>query len=354
MDALKIKPAHECKYDFVALGEVMLRLDPGEGRISTAGSFDVWEGGGEYNVAKGLSYCFKMRTSIVTSLVDNDIGQLIKGRILQGGVDFSLIKWEPFDGIGGISRNGLYFMERGFGIRGAKGVSDRGLTAVSQLKPGDIDWEDLFGNQGVRWFHTGGIFAGLSDSTPDVIEEAMSIAKKYGTIISYDLNYRPSLWEKRGGKEASAIQNNQFKRYLDMQIGIDADTDFFLNPDRSDLKKAINNSVKDFPNIKVVASTIRNYKTASINDWGAICRVNGEFFEAKEYKNLEILDRVGGGDAFGAGLIYGFLTNRDPQKAINYGLAHGAICMTTPGDTTMSTLEEVENAMSNHSGKVFR
>ncbi len=350
---MKIKSRNECKYDFVALGEVMLRLDPGEERISTARSFQPWEGGGEYNVAKGLSKCFKMRTGIATALVKNDVGELIKSMILQGGVDSSLIKWEPCDGMGRTSRNGLYFMERGFGIRGAKGISDRGLTAVSQLKPGDIDWEDLFGIQGVRWFHTGGIFAGLSDSTPDVIEEAMSIAAKHGTIISYDLNYRPSLWEQRGGKEASNRMNNQFKKYIDVQIGIDAETSLFLNPG-SGLKKAIDNSVKDFPNIKVVASTIRNYKSATINDWGAICRINGEFYEAKEFKNLEIHDRVGGGDSFASGLIYGFLTDSTPEKAINYGLTHGALCMTTPGDTSMSSLEEVENTMLNHSGNMFR
>ncbi len=354
MDSLKIKPADECKYDLVSLGEVMLRLDPGEGRICTARSFKTWEGGGEYNVAKGLSRCFGMRTAIVTALVDNDIGRLIKGNMLQGGVGDSLIKWVADDGMGRTARNGLYFMERGFGIRGAKGVSDRGLTAVSQLKTGDIDWEKIFGKQGVRWFHTGGIFAGLSESTPGVIEEAMSIAKKYGTIVSYDLNYRPSLWEERGGKEASNTQNNQFKPYLDVQIGIDAESAVFLNPDRSHLKKAMVDSIKDFSNIKLVASTIRDCKTASLNDWGSICWVDGEFCEGKEYRNLGILDRVGGGDAFAAGLIYGFLANKGPQKALDYGSTHGALCMTTLGDTSMSYLEEVESLLSDDSGGIFR
>lgn len=174
---LNVKDAASCKYDMISLGEIMLRLDPGEGRIKTARSFRAWEGGGEYNVARGLRRCFGMRTAAVTALADNEVGRLVEDFMLEGGVDTSLIKWVPYDGIGRTVRNGLNFTERGFGIRGALGVSDRGNTAVSKLKPGDIDWEHIFGELGVRWFHTGGIFAALSETTAEVVIEAVKTAK---------------------------------------------------------------------------------------------------------------------------------------------------------------------------------
>ncbi len=204
---LRLRPAEECAFDLVALGEVMLRLDPGEGRVRTARSFRVWEGGGEYNVARGLRRCFGLRTAVVTALADNDVGRLLEDLVLQGGVDTSLVRWAPFDGVGRTVRNGLNFTERGFGVRGAIGVSDRGHTAASQLKAGDVDWEHLFGTLGVRWFHTGGIFAALSETTPAVVEEAMSAAARHGTIVSYDLNYRPSLWKAVGGVERAREVN---------------------------------------------------------------------------------------------------------------------------------------------------
>src|SRR5690554_4731081 len=195
MAKLNIKPADQCKYDLVSLGEVMLRLDPGEGRVRTARSFQVWEGGGEYNVARGMRRCFGLRTAVVTAFADNDIGRLIEDFVFQGGVDTSWIKWVPYDGVGRQVRNGLNFTERGFGIRGAVGIPDRGNTAASQMKPGDIDWDHLFGKEGVRWFHTGGIFAALSESTAALTEEAVEAAQRHGVIVSYDLNYRPSLWK---------------------------------------------------------------------------------------------------------------------------------------------------------------
>ncbi|MCP4755580.1 MAG: sugar kinase [Proteobacteria bacterium] len=349
-----IKSAEECQYDLLALGEVMLRLDPGDHRIRTTRSFQTWEGGGEYNVAKGLSRCFRLRTGIVTALVDNDVGRLVEGYIRQGGVDVSLINWLPFDGIGRTARNGIYFMERGFGIRGAHGVSDRGMTAVSQLKKGDIDWDYIFGKQGVRWFHTGGIFAGLSSTTPDVIEEAMVSARKHGTIVSYDLNYRPSLWESLGGKEKSDAQNRRFKPYLDLLIGVEPEEPTPGPMNRSDFEKAVVRTTAEFPNLKVVASTRRRVHSATRNDWGASCWANGELYEAEEIKNLEIFDRVGGGDGFVAGLIYGLLTSNDPQKAVDYGAALGALAMTTPGDTPMATLAEIEAVAAGRQGETNR
>ena len=364
--AFKIKKAEECKYDELSLGEIMLRLDPGEGRIHTTRSLRVWEGGGEYNVARGLRRCFGMRTAVVTAFADNPVGRLVEDFILQGGVDVSFIKWMPYDGIGRTVRNGLNFTERGFGIRGAVGCSDRGNTAASQLKKGDIDWEKIFGEIGVRWFHTGGIFAALSATTPEVILEAMEVAKKYGTIISYDLNYRPSLWKAIGGKEKAQQVNKEIAKYVDVMIGNEEDFTACLgfevegvDKNLTDLevdsfKKMIEKVVKTYPNFKATATTLRGVKTATVNDWGAICWVDDNFYEATHRPGLEILDRVGGGDSFASGFIYGMMVLQNPQKAVEYGAAHGALAMTTPGDTTMATLAEVEKIVGGGGARVVR
>ena len=260
----------------------------------------------------------------------------------------------------------MNFTERGFGVRGALGVSDRGHTAVSQLKKGDIDWETIFGTYGVRWLHTGGIFADLSESTPGVIEEAMAAAKKYGTVISYDLNYRPSLWQSIGGKAKAQEVNRRLAQYVDVMIGNEEDFTACLNfkvegldenlssLDVTNFKKMIEVAVTEFPNFKVTGTTLRTVKSAGINDWGAICWAGGEFYEAPLRENLEIFDRVGGGDSFGSGLIYGFMTTGDPQTAVNYGAAHGALAMTTPGDTTMANVKEVEKIMAGGGARVVR
>jgi 2-dehydro-3-deoxygluconokinase len=366
MAALDIKSAESCRYDLISLGEIMLRLDPGPGRIHTTRSFKVWEGGGEYNVARGLRKCFGLRTAIVTAFADNAVGRLVEDFILQGGVDTLFIKWVPFDGIGRTVRNGLNFTERGYGVRSALGVSDRGNTAVSKLEKGDIDWEEIFGTHGVRWLHTGGIFAALSETTPDVIEEAMDVAKKYGTIISYDLNYRPSLWQSIGGKEKAQEVNRRLAQYVDVMLGNEEDFTACLgfevkgldenlsSLDVTNFKKMIEVAVKEFPNFKVTGTTLRTVKSANINDWGAICWAGGEFYEAPLRENLEIFDRVGGGDSFASGLIYGFIKTGDAQKAVNYGAAHGALAMTTPGDTSMATVKEVEKIVGGSSARVVR
>ncbi|MBW1790751.1 MAG: sugar kinase, partial [Deltaproteobacteria bacterium] len=344
---LTIKSIEKCKWDLLALGEVMLRFDPGEGRIHTSRQFRVWEGGGEYNVARGLRRCFGMRSAVVTAFADNQVGRLVEDLILQGGVDVSLIRWIPYDGIGRTVRNGLNFTERGFGIRGALGCSDRGHTAASQLKKGDIDWDEIFGNRGVRWFHAGGIFAALSETTPDLIIEAMIAAKKYGTVISYDLNYRPSLWKASGGKKKAQEVNKRIAKYVDVMLGNEEDFTACLGfevkgvdknlseLDASSFKKMMEDVVKVYHGLTVVATTLRRVKTATINDWGAICWMDGRFYSAVEMQNMEILDRIGGGDSFASGLIYGFLKTGDPEKAVNYGAVHGALAMTTPGDTSM-------------------
>jgi len=363
---LEIKPAGSCRYDCVSLGEIMLRLDPGEGRVKNTRQFTVWEGGGEYNVTRGLRKCFGLQSAVVTSFADNDIGRLIEDFILQGGVDTRFVKWVPYDGVGRTVRNGLNFTERGYGLRAALGIPDRGNSAAGQLKAGDIDWEEIFGKLGARWFHTGGIFAALSETTPGVIEEAVKAAKKHGTIVSYDLNYRASLWKSIGGKEKAIEVNRRLAPYIDVMIGNEEDFTAALGFEVKGMdenissieidsyKNMIKYAVKQFPNFKVIATTLRTVKTASVNDWGAICYHDGEFHQAAHRENLEILDRVGGGDSFASGLIYGFLTFNDPAKAVEYGAAHGALAMTTPGDTSMASLKEVEHLVKGGSARVKR
>lgn len=363
---LDIKPAQSCKYDLLSLGEVMLRFDPGEGRIHTAREFKVWEGGGEYNVARGLRRCFGLRTAIATAFAENDVGRLLEDLILQGGVSTEFIRWAPFDGVGRKTRNGLNFTERGFGVRGGVGVSDRGLTAASQLKVGDFDWDEVFGKLGVRWLHTGGIFAALSDSTPQLVLEAVRAAKKHGTIVSYDLNFRPSLWKSIGGAKRAQEVNREIARYVDVMIGNEEDFTACLglevegaDANLSHLevrafRKMIEKAVEAFPNFRVTATTLRTVRSASRNDWSAICWADGKFHEAPHRENLDVLDRIGGGDSFASGLVYGFLKFGDPQKAVEYGAAHGALAMTTPGDTSMASLKEVEALVHGGSARVQR
>lgn len=363
---LKIRPAEECRYDAVSLGEVMLRLDPGEGRIRTARQFRAWEGGGEYNVVRGLCRCFGMKTGIITAFADNEVGRLMEDFILQGGVDTSLIKWMPTDGIGRICRNGLNFTERGFGIRGAVGCSDRANTAISQTKPEDFDFDDIFGRQGARWLHTGGIYAALSEQSCETVLAAIKTAKRYGTIVSYDLNYRPSMWSAIGGLEKAREVNKEIAKYVDVMIGNEEDftacLGFEIEGNDANLKelnldaykKMINEAAKTYPNFKAVATTLREVKTATVNDWSAICWADGEIYKAKDYKGLEIMDRVGGGDSFASGLIYGLMTTADIQLAVDYGAAHGALAMTTPGDTTMASRKEVEAVMDGVGARVQR
>ena len=336
----------------------MLRLDPGDTRVSTARRFDVYEGGGEYNVARGLKRCFRMDTAIVTALADNPVGRLLQDLIYQGGVDQSLIDWVEYDGVGRSVRNGLNFTERGFGIRGALGCSDRGHTAVSQLKPGKIDWDEIFGNQGARWFHTGGIFCALSETTPDVAAEAMQAARRHGVIVSYDLNYRASLWKSIGGKKQAQAVNRRLAPLVDVMLGNEEDFSAALGFEVTGIdvrafQRMIEIVLKEFP-FAVVATTLRTATTASRNDWGAICFADGVFHEAKTRKDLEIYDRVGGGDSFASGLIYGLLTGQSPQWAVECGAAHGALAMTTPGDTSMATREEVLQAMERDGARITR
>jgi len=364
--SLQIKPATACAFDQMSLGEIMIRLDPGEGRIRTARHFTAWEGGGEYNTSRGLRKCFGLRTAVATAFVDNEVGRLLEDFVMQGGVCTDFIKWRDDDGTGRTVRNGLNFTERGFGIRGAVGVSDRGNTAASQIKPGDFDWEHIFGKLGVRWLHTGGIFAALSETTAAAAIEAVKAAKKHGTIVSYDLNYRPSLWKSIGGLKKAREVNREIAKYVDVMIGNEEDftaslgfevagADHNISTIEIDAFKAmIETAVKEYPNFKVAATTLRRVITATKNDWGAICWHDGKFHESRQYPELEILDRVGGGDGFASGLAFGFLEFNDAQKAVDYGAAHGALASTTPGDTSMATRKEVEKQIAGGGARVVR
>ena len=366
MCAMNIKNAKECLFDEISLGEVMLRLDPGEGRIKTTRSFTAWEGGGEYNVARGLRRAFGLRTAVVTAFAENDIGRLVEDLILQGGVDTRYIQWQKYDGIGRTVRNGLNFTERGFGLRGAVGISDRGNTAASQLKADSIDWDSIF-SQGVRWFHTGGIYAGLSESTPGVIEAAMKSAKKYGTKISYDLNFRPSLWSAIGGQAKAQEVNKRLAPYVDVMIGNEEDfteslgfkveglSSQFTEIDHGAFGAMVEEVVKSYPNLEVIATTLRKVHTASDNDWSAIVwsKETG-LLHSKRYEHVEVLDRVGSGDSFASGLIFGLLDGRSLAEALELGVAHGALAMTTPGDTTMASKSEVEKLAKGGSARVER
>jgi 2-dehydro-3-deoxygluconokinase len=364
---LALRAPDDCTFDVVALGEVMLRLDPGEERIHTARSFRVWEGGGEYNVARGLHRCFGLRTAIATALCDNDVGRLVEDLILQGGVDRRLIRWTPYDGVGHAARNGLNFTERGFGVRGALGVSDRGHTAVAALRPGDMDWEHLFGELGVRCLHTGGIFAALSPSTAQAAEEAMRAARRHGTVVSYDLNYRPSLWSAAGGPPAAQVVNRRLAPLVDVMLGNEEDFTACLGftvPDApADLstidaaafRAMIADVTATYDNLSVVATTLRTVRSASVNDWGAIAwSPDTGFVEATHRPGLEIMDRVGGGDSFASGLLYGLLELRDITAAVEYGAAHGALAMTTPGDTSTARLAEVRRLVEHGGARIHR
>lgn len=365
MEAITTKQ-EKCRWDCLSLGEVMLRLDPGEHRIHTARQFNVWEGGGEYNVARGLRRCFGLKTAIATALADNPVGRLVEDLMLQGGVDPSLVRWMPYDGVGRTVRNGLNFTERGYGVRAAVGCSDRGHTAVSRIKSGDFDWDEIFGtSNGSRWFHTGGIFAALSDSTPLVAAEAMDAARKYETPVSFDLNYRDSLWKSIGGKAKAQEVNRDLARKVDLLLGNEEDfsamlgislegvTEEFGELPIASYETMLREVAAAYPNLKMVATTLRTAHTACRNAWGAMAVYQDRIVHVAQ-RDVEILDRVGGGDSFASGLIYGILAGESVEWAMRCGVAHGALAMTTPGDTSTATRAEVERVMKGGSARIAR
>ncbi len=351
---LKNKKTDSCRWDLVSLGEVMLRFDPGDERIETARNFRVWEGGGEYNVARSLSKVFRMRSAIVTALADNKIGRLIEDLVTQSGVDRSEIFWRETDGISRETRNGIYFMERGFGLRPPTACSDRGNTAVSQLKTGDIDWHGIFEKKQTRWFHTGGIFTGLSDSAPEVALEAMKIARENETIVSYDLNYRDSLWKGRGGREASDTVNAELLKHADVVFGVEGFDSRLSHFDEAKFRESASNMISRFPNLKIAASTMRDVKSASSHSLGGVCFADDKVYKANSFKDLNVLDRVGSGDAFAAGFIYGLLSGSDYEESLNLGVTNSALTLTTPGDNSCATLSEVRNIAVDQKGTLSR
>jgi 2-dehydro-3-deoxygluconokinase len=341
---LKTKHKKDCRWDFAALGEVMLRFDPGDDRIHNARSFRVWEGGGEYNVARSLVKVFRLDAAIVTALADNQIGRLVEDLIAQGGVDASEIIWRETDGISRRTRNGMYFIERGFGLRSPVGCSDRGNTAISQIRTGDVDWQKIFGAAGgARWFHTGGIFAGLSGTTSVEALEAMRKAREYGSIGSYDLNYRDSLWSERGGREAANALNRELLPFADVVFGIENFKATFSDYTEENFRCAASELISKFPNLQIAATILRDVHSASRHSLSAVCIAGGDVFKADDYADVEVLDRVGSGDAFAAGLIYGLLNDADIRYSLGCGLANSLLTLTTPGDGSAATLAEIEN-----------
>jgi 2-dehydro-3-deoxygluconokinase len=361
------RPAGECAYDIVSLGEVMLRLDPRDRRIRTTRGFDAWDSGAEYNVARAFRRCFGLRGAIVTAFADNEVGRLLEDIILSSGLDTSFVHWAPYDGVGRSVRNGLNFSERGFGVRGAVGCVDRGHTAISQLRPDDVDWHEIFAVRGARWFHTGGIMAGLSDQAAETTLAAITAARAAGTVVSYDLNYRPSLWKAVGGTARAQEVNRELAKHVDVMIGNEEDftaclglqvegvDEALLELDTDAYRRMIERAADEYPNFRVVATTLRQVRSATRNDWGAVAwsRTRG-FAVATHRPDLEIFDRLGGGDSFASGLAYGLLEKDDLQLAVEYGAANGALAMTTPGDTTTATLAEIERLVAGAGARVQR
>jgi 2-dehydro-3-deoxygluconokinase len=360
--ALSIKPSSACELDLVSLGECMIRLSPPEfGRIEFAHMMEVWVGGGEYNVAYALAR-LGHRTGWVGGLNDSPMGAVIANHARSAGMDIRHAPVAKYDGVGKANRIGLNFTEVGFGPRASVTLYDRGHSATAGMKPGDVDFAALFGKRGVRWMHTGGIFAALSESTRQVVAEAVKAAHDAGTIVSYDLNFRSKLWKS----EQAIATTKPLVPYIDCLIGNEEDFQKVLGYevegvdvekgelDTSAFKKMVERVVKDFPNIKVVGTTLRGVKSAGVNDWSAIMWHEGTFYEGLSFPSLEINDRVGGGDGFASGFIHGFLTGADPQTCVNTGVAHGAMLMTTRGDTSQITLDELTHVAAGGSARIKR
>ena len=342
---IELRPTVACTYDAVALGEVMLRLDPGEGRIRTAREFRVWEGGGEYNLVRGLQSVFGLRTAVLTALVDNEVGRLIEGLVRAGGVDTAWIHWSHHDGIGTTARNGLNFTERGYGVRPPVGVSDRANSAASQMTAEQVDWDHLFGAIGVRWFHTGGIFAALSPSSAATAAAAVAAARRHGTVVSYDLNYRPSLWRTHGGVSRAQEVTSSILRAVDVVFGHPSRVLALLGVDAKEgetFGAAAERLAGELPHLRVIADTRRRIESASSHQWtGSAWSPATGPLDGSVREKLEVLDRVGAGDSFGSGVVCGLLEGTDLTTALEYGLAHGALTMTTPGVNSMATRAEV-------------
>ncbi len=360
--ALKIKSTQETMFDLVSLGECMVRLSPpGHQRIEFTPTMEVWVGGGEYNVAYALSR-LGLRTGWIGGVNDSPVGSIVKHHARAVGVNVDFAVTRKYDGMGKKDRIGLNFTEAGFGPRASVTMYDRGHSATAGIQPGEVNWKQLFAEKGVRWFHTGGIFSALSESTRLVVREAVQAAHGSGTIVSYDLNFRSKLWSSKEAIETT----RPLIPYIDCLIGNEEDFQKVLGYDVEDVdvekgeidatafKQMVNKVVTDFPNINIVGTTLRGVKSAGINDWSAIMWTEGKFYDGMNMPGLEIEDRVGGGDGFASGFTYGFLTGKQPQECVNLGVAHGAMLMTTRGDTSMISLEELLHVAKGGSARIKR
>lgn len=344
----EIKDKTSAVTDLISLGEILLRFDPENERIHNARAFRVYDGGAEYNVARSLAKVFRQRTAIVTALADNSLGRLAEDFAMQAGIDVSEIRWRTSGENGQNARNGLYFIERGFGLRPPNSCFDRENTAVSQLDAGDLDWQEIFRRKNPRWFHTGGVFTGLSKTTLATALEAVKIAKENGAIVSYDLNYRASLWKNRGGIEAANQQNRQILPFADVVFGV-ISGDFKTSVNRFEpeyFRTAAAVMQSEYPNLRMIVSTLRDVHSASRHSFGAAAYADGQTTVGVSYLESEVYDRVGSGDAFVSGLIYALLNDKSLQYALDCGTAHGVLAMTTAGDNSTVTLEEIEHLMS--------
>jgi 2-dehydro-3-deoxygluconokinase len=360
MTALPIRK-DSCALDFLALGAVVHRLDPGVMPFRKARTLEIHVSGGEYNVAANLSDCFRLKTGVATAMVNYPIGELVQARVRETGVT-PFYKWFEHDGVRGPNIATVY-SDRGHGVRGPVVFYNRANEAGALLKPGDFDWKKIFAD-GVRWFHSGGIFAALSPTTSELILEGMQAAKASGAVTSFDLNYRAKLWASAGGAARAKQVLERIVRNVDALIGNEEDLQKSLgisgpevaaksqlDPDIFVLM--IDRVVEQYPNIKLVATTLREVHSTNRHDWGAVLWLNGERFVSPTCP-LDVLDRIGGGDGFSSGLIYGLLTGRSPEESLRLGWAHGALITTFPGDITMARLEEVEAFAKGGSARVQR
>ncbi|HUL43810.1 MAG TPA: sugar kinase [Bacteroidota bacterium] len=359
---LKIPSSSNREFDLLALGECMIRLSPpGHQRIELTPYFEAYAGGGEYNVAYALAR-YGLRTSWISRFVDNPLGHFIRNHARAGGMDLSEVLWVPYDGAGRADRIGLNFTEVGTGVRPSVSLYDRGHTAVSHMKPGDVDWKRIFSARGVRWFHTGGIFTALSDSCADVALESMKAAHASGSVVSYDLNFRSKLWSSERAIEST----RRLMPFVDVLFGNEEDFQKVLgipqentpedlrNLKTEEYRKMILQVVKEYPSVSLVGTTLREVVSGLVNNWSAILYAGGKFYESRKYEHLEIEDRVGGGDGFCSGVIYALLNGMDFQTSVDLGAAHGALLQTTRGDTSMVTLDEIRHVMSGASARIKR
>lgn len=360
MPALNVRQ-DACQLDFLSLGALVHRLDPGIIPFRKAKSFDIHVSGGEYNVAANLSDCFGLKTGIATAMVDYGIGEMVQAKVREMGVT-PFYKWFKHDGVRGPNIATVY-SDRGLGVRPPVVFYNRANEAGAMLKPGDFDWAKIFG-AGVKWFHSGGIFAALSETTSQVIIEGMQAAKASGAITSFDLNYRAKLWASVGGDKKGQETIGQIVKHVDCLVGNEEDLQKGLGLEGQDVEKAskldpenffklIDQVVQKHPHIKLVATTLREVHSTNRHDWAAVVWLNGQKFVSPTCQ-LDVVDRIGGGDGFAAGLIYGLLTGKDPEQALRLGWAHGALLTTFPGDVTMARLPEVEALAKGGSARVQR